>query len=410
MNREYLFHGPHDMFSVVEHQKQQVNKGVDDLDSNYLLNANEDDLVKSLIHEYSLDVPVIKDDEIHIADHGETKVDVSRDFNRGIDDRSRPFYIPGIKTTIAIPFEGDPDFFRIRPNTFSTTLPVGNVVGSEIQLTYQTANLDGEGIKREYQGTVREIKQNLDWQRESADRFNNELERIVRDGLSKRKRRILAGSGMVASLGLPIRKREGAPTTYSVPVTRRRPRIERPKVTEESFRPEPALAIEDYEDILSIIRSMVTVMEQSPRAFALMGEEDLRTHFLVQLNGQYDGQATAETFNFEGKTDILLRAEGRNVFIAECKVWHGEKELLKAIDQLLSYLSWRDTKTALLIFNRNLNFTDVLTKIVSAVPTHAGFKREVSRPDESTFRYIFRQPNDPNRELVLTVMAFDIPK
>jgi hypothetical protein len=29
---------------------------------------------------------------------------------------------------------------------------------------------------------------------------------------------------------------------------------------------------------------MVAVMEQSPKAFEQMGEEDLRTHFLVQLN------------------------------------------------------------------------------------------------------------------------------
>jgi hypothetical protein len=28
-------------------------------------------------------------------------------------------------------------------------------------------------------------------------------------------------------------------------------------------------------------------------------------HFLVQLNGQYEGQATGETFNFEGKTDMI---------------------------------------------------------------------------------------------------------
>src|SRR5260370_4966399 len=55
-----------------------------------------------------------------------------------------------------------------------------------------------------------------------------------------------------------------------------------------------------------------------------MGEEDLRTHFLVQLNGVYEGQATGETFNFEGKTDILIRADGGNIFIAERKFWSGE--------------------------------------------------------------------------------------
>lgn len=31
------------------------------------------------------------------------------------------------------------------------------------------------------------------------------------------------------------------------------------------------------------------------------GEEDLRTHFLAQLNAQYEGQATGETFNFQGR-------------------------------------------------------------------------------------------------------------
>ncbi|MGH9426815.1 MAG: hypothetical protein ACRD2L_11010, partial [Terriglobia bacterium] len=409
MTANYLFRG-RDMFTLVEYRKQQVTKAVNDLDSTYLLNANEDDLVKWLIDEYSLDVPVVKDDEIHVADHGETKVDVSHDYNRGISDRSRPFYIPGSKTTIAVPVEGDAEFFRISPNTFTTTLPVGEIVGSEIHLSYTTPSQDAEAIKREYQATVREIKQNLDWQRQTAEPFNNQLEALIRDGVTKRKKRILAGAGMVESLGLPIKRREGAPTTYAVPISRRRPRVERPKVTEQAFAPEPTLALEDYEHILSIMRNMVTVMELSPRAFAHMGEEDIRAQFLVQLNGQYEGGATAETFNFEGKTDILLRADGRNVFIAECKVWHGEKELLNAIDQLLSYLSWRDTKTALLIFNRNVNFTDVLKKVASVVPSHRCFKRAIDKLDESTFRYIFRQLNDPNRELVVTVMAFDIPK
>jgi hypothetical protein len=62
----------------------------------------------------------------------------------------------------------------------------------------------------------------------------------------------------------------------------------------------------------------------------------------------FKAQATGETFNFQGKTDILIRVEAKNVYIAECKFWKGEKTLLATLDQLLSYLSWRDTKAALL--------------------------------------------------------------
>lgn len=166
----------------------------------------------------------------------------------------------------------------------------------------------------------------------------------------------------------------------------------------------------EYEEILRIMKNMTRVMEYSPHAFVKMGEEDLRTHFLVQLNGAYEGQATGETFNFEGRTDILIRVDGRNIFIAECKFWTGEKAYLETIDQLLRYLSWRDTKAAIVVFNRNVGFSDVVAKIAEATPKHANFKRMVGKLDESSFRYIFGQPNDTNREITVTVQAFDIPK
>jgi hypothetical protein len=86
-----------------------------------------------------------------------------------------------------------------------------------------------------------------------------------------------------------------------------------------------------------------------------------------------------------------------------------QKSFLETIKQLLSYLSWRDTKAAVLIFNRNADFSSVLAKIGEIVPKHGNFKRDLGKSDESTFRYVFAQPNDANREITLTVLAFDIP-
>ena len=140
---------------------------------------------------------------------------------------------------------------------------------------------------------------------------------------------------MTADLGLPIKRRADAPATYTVPIQRKKPRLEIPQIN-TAFNPEPALSMAVYEDILGIMRNMVHVMELSPKAFQHMGEEDLRWHFLVQLNAQFEGGATGETFNFQGKTDILIRFEQRNVFVAEWKFWNGEKQLLATIDQLLS--------------------------------------------------------------------------
>ena len=154
---------------------------------------------------------------------------------------------------------------------------------------------------------------------------------------------------------------------------------------------------------------MAQVMELSPSAFHTLDEPALRTHFLVQLNGQYQGQATGETFNYEGKTDILVRSEGKNIFIAECKFWSGAKNLSDTIDQLLSYSSWRDTKTAIIVFNRNRDFSKVLAAIPEAVRLHPQYKRDLPGSTESSFMYQFANRDDRNRELFLTVSAFDVP-
>ena len=183
-----------------------------------------------------------------------------------------------------------------------------------------------------------------------------------------------------------------------------------PKASTEPFVPEPTLDMKEYEHILSVISNMVVVIERSPKAFRGMCEEDLRQHFLVQLNAQYEGQATGETFNFEGKTDILIRYNGKNIFIAECKFWRGPKSLKDAIDQILNYASWRDTKTALLVFNRGKNFSRILAQIPEVVKAHPNFKRALSYPSETGFRYILHHRDDPNRELILTILAFEVPE
>jgi len=231
----------------------------------------------------------------------------------------------------------------------------------------------------------------------------------ARTKIAARREKILKDQDMANALGFPLKRRDDAPKTYSASVVRKELPIQRPTVSASPFKPEPTLEMAQYENILEIISSMVHVIERSPGAFARMKEEDLRQHFLVQLNGQYKGQATGETFNASGKTDILIRVEDRNIFIAECKFWKGEKHLIPTIDQLLSYTSWRDTKTAIILFNQQKNLTDILAQIPVTVATHPNFKKQLPDQHETGFRFLMHQPGDKNRELYLTVLVFEVP-
>ena len=182
-----------------------------------------------------------------------------------------------------------------------------------------------------------------------------------------------------------------------------------PRNNVDAFTPEPALDEKEYQHILKVLSDMTLVMERAPTAFKNLYEEDFRDFFIAVLNTHYEGNATGETFNKAGKTDILIRDNGRNVFIAECKIWRGAKGLSEAIDQLLSYLSWRDTKAAVIIFNRNQDFSHILSEIQRTLQNHPHKKFGPKEESKTRFRSVFGLPTDYNREVFLTVMAFDVP-
>lgn len=254
-----------------------------------------------------------------------------------------------------VPYEGDRELFKCKPSTCTINPPRAVVGDRDITLEYTRTDHNAETIKSEFERDFSEICRWLEWMEKDVSIFNASVRANAKNRIESRRQKLLKDQGLVVSLGFPLRRRADAPQTFVIPTVRRKSPIPKPSDGTVPFTPEPTLDMNEYEHILSVISNMVAVMERSPKAFSGMTEEDLRHHFLVQLNGQYEGQATGETFNFEGKTDILICVKGKNVFIAECKFWRGPESLKKAIDQQLGYATWRDTKTALLIFNRILS-------------------------------------------------------
>ena len=219
----------------------------------------------------------------------------------------------------------------------------------------------------------------------------------------------MANQSLVSSLGFALKKDSTAPRTYAAPSVRRKIARRPPQASSAPYEAEPSLSDDDFEHILEVIENMTSVMERSPAAFSGMDEEALRTHFLVQLNGQYEGQATGETFNYEGKTDILIRENGKNIFIGECKFWGGSKKLIETIDQLLGYSSWRDTKVAVIVFNRNKDLSKVLTAAQETAEGHRSYKKTLNPKSETSYRYTFSHRDDENREMTLALLVFDVP-
>ncbi len=74
------------------------------------------------------------------------------------------------------------------------------------------------------------------------------------------------------------------------------------------------------------------------------------------------------------------------------------------------FRAWRDTKTSILIFNRNKETTNVLSQIPDLIKRHSNYKKDFQKISETDFRFILRSKDDTDREIINTLMVFDIPK
>lgn len=406
MEEDLLFYRRGSLYDFLSACSRQLPQEIEGAERNTILNASLSDLVDHFVARYFLDVPRLRLDEAHSLEPQDVQIDVSYDRSRYFRDEG-PHYFQGSLFTLVVPFNGDASLLWLQPSSASMGGIHGAVQNDTLVFRHQRLDQDGAAVKRDFDERLRQVESHLETQRRDVHDWNTKLPETVRTLLEARKKKILDSLKLTESLGYPLKKR--AETTYSIPVTRKRVLVQMPTPKTTTYVPEPELAMQVYEEILRAISGLSVMMERSPTAFASMGEEHLRDHILVILNGQFEGQATGETFNRAGKTDILIREKDRNLFIAECKFWDGPKSLIGAIDQILSYTSWRDTKVAVIVFNRRKDISSVLAAIPKAVLEHPSCKKQLDYKTEGGFRFLFGQKDDRNREMILTVLVFDVP-
>ncbi len=395
-----------DSYSTFTNLRKKLIQEIQSLDNEYVLNVSTRELEDHYFDKGRIDPLVLHADQYYIDANEPTKIDVSHDFRRGVFAGERAI-MQGTRLVVGIPFQGNPFLWKIRPSTYSVSgHPEIDIRGNDVYLefSFPDDSANSDQLKAEIDREIRSLTDSVGHLANDVSNHNlkskSEITAAIERKLTLAKSTVTA----VSDLGIPIKQR-GEPPTFAVPATRRKsPAMPQVKATKRT----PVLEEKEYQHILNVLRSMALVIERSPKSFVTLDEEAIRTHFLLQLNGHYEGNATGETFNASGKTDILIRAENKNVFIAECKFWKGPKSFDEAISQLLGYLSWRDTKTALLVFNRTKNSTEVREKMHAAMESRPEHRKTVSHEREGDSRYIFAKP-DGDTEYIITTQVYDVP-
>lgn len=401
-----------DTFVTFSNFIENVVREIDALDNEYVLKASETELEDYYVGKVLID-PLVLDSENYYVDNQQSiRKDVSHDFDR-MAFRGEPIIVAGTQLDIAMHFSGNPMLWRIQPSTFSLShYPEISIKNDKItfSITFADDSADPARLKQQIESIVKSLAGAVQNLQRDVENHNRTAPNQIKAALEQKKQKAQTATNALVGLGIPF-KRKDNPPTFTVPTTRRATPAKRPpKVPTEKYEPEPVLDMAEYEHILEVIKSMGLVIERSPSSFATLDEEAIRTHFLLQLNGHYEGSATGETFNAVGKTDILIRVENKNIFIAECKFWRGPKGFSEAVEQLLSYLSWRDSKCALLIFNKNKDSSAVRDRMHELMESRTEHRRTLFHNRDGDYRYIFIKTDDPGKEIIITTQLFDIPE
>lgn len=397
-----------DSFRVIENRKNQAVQSITGQSDDYILNVNKAEYVEHLVSEYSIPPLEFFKDQLSVSVK-EQMIPAER-FPSSYWVESGNSY-PKDVYTFHLPFSGDPQLLKVRASTYSLSAPLIMVSGYEVRFDIINFDKEATEIKREADHLISQLVSENQSLTNDLIKFNNSLETLLYTTFDSRKDQLLKKHDLISALGVPVRKSKNTPSTFSVPAKRTPviPTKPKPNVSEKGYKPEPTLDEAIYHQILKIIHDVGKQFERLPSTYAGKDEEHLRDHILLILEPNFEGSATGETFNKKGKTDILLRHESSNVFVAELKYWHGKKAYLDTITQLLSYLTWRDSKADVVIFVSNKDFSSVLSTIRESTHEHPNYLGFVKEVDEGWFQYRFHINDDTNREVRLAVRAFHVP-
>jgi hypothetical protein len=225
MNRlSFLFQG-RDLRDGLAAREAEAKGAALQIPADHALARSPDELAAELFERYTVERLELDWDNTS-AQVSDTQVDVSHDVMRAIYDRSQPAYVPGSRLTYHVPFTGHAWLFSAQPNIFGPVHPQGEIRGGQDRsgdlLLWASAPADSMAqLKGQVEAETERVKKWVDYVNMEVDVYNAQLRGLILAAVEQRRRKVLGDKELLASLNMPVRRREDAAPTY-VPDSLRR--------------------------------------------------------------------------------------------------------------------------------------------------------------------------------------------
>lgn len=204
---DYLFWS-HDFHAVQENQRGRLRTAIEQAHADQLRSGPIEAVAEQFASRFQLHVPVLTEGAIS-ASVEETKVDISRDRSLSFQYATfgpGPHFVPGITASFFVPYSGDRDMFRCKPNTFSSMIPAARLTENELEFRFIRVGEDVAGAKKAFDDELALVKRYLEWLSSDCGTFNATLVPFARDLISQRLSRLTTLEAGTNTLGIPIRR------------------------------------------------------------------------------------------------------------------------------------------------------------------------------------------------------------
>ena len=397
---------------------------INNMTDNDILTLNIDELIDYYYDKYSVSpIELYKNDISRTIE--ETKIE---EYNPFYDRYSRiefepmTFKVDAYKINYKIPFVGNSNLLYLQPTrSILTNFHVDGVemnynsdylptINYSIKL--KRAELDGkekpqEIIDKKFENEFNKYETMIGYVNGDINQYNSSLRDKIIKLLNDRKEKSSNLNSLLSKINIPLKSSSNATNTTPITLAIKKEKKKYPEKHNETFE-DYSIKEEDYINIKNIINQSCNSFERTASTINMLEEEQIRDLLLATLNTHYDSLATGEAFNKIGKTDIRILMKNKAAYIAECKIWHGISEFKKAISQLFGYVTWRDVKTSLIVFNKsNKNFTVLLNKVDTEINNH-DLCLSCKRLAANNWQCTFKKNNESEEKVELNVLLCDI--
>jgi hypothetical protein len=300
-----------------------------------------------------------------------------------------------------------------------TTPPEATLTGRDVILSVMTdPDAAVQVVEKQLLGLEENLQQWVVGVNADIATLEHQTRALVRNLLARRLGVLRQRDTMAATFTIPVRPVD-PDRALEIPVRRTAVVLNSSPSAPTGGPQEWSLTDAIYEQMITTITRFGHALERRPASARLLlpDEETLRDWLMFLLSTNYEAPDGSELFvggetvNGEGKTDILIRHQDRNAFIGECKFWHGPKKFGEAIDQLLGYTVWRDTKAAIILFITSRNATAAIDSAGGCLERHSRCNKAKVPADPARRRdYVFTSPHDDQRAISLALLPAVLPR